>query len=78
MSKIWKHFKISCNDPGKAECLLRDRSSTSRFITRGKSSRNYSTKLLWNHLERKHARELRTLQEKKEQEETPSTSQTEP
>ena len=32
---------------------------------------------LWKHLERKHAREYRTLQEKEKQRETPSTSQNE-
>jgi hypothetical protein len=66
-SIIWKHFKsCSVENEHKAECLLCDKVTLGKaiYIVRGKTPRSYSTKPLWNHLQKKHPSTYKTLQSK--------------
>lgn len=62
-SSVWKYFTI-CPGPDEhmAECSLCDEYSIQRRFSRGKTSSNYSTKPLWNHLQSKHPQAFIELQ----------------
>ena len=57
-SNIWKCFQVYVGDDvldqSKAECQHCEKTSKARLISRGKSSKTFSTKPLWNHLKMKH------------------------
>lgn len=75
-SSVWKYFKICKDDERKADCLLCESNAAlaAKQIIRGKSTRSFSTKPLWNHLEWKHPefhKEAKTPVEKFYDEEDP-------
>lgn len=60
-SVIWKHFKVSADNKEKAECQLCDPNSPTRFLSRGRTPRTFSTKPLWNHIKSRHPIQLTEL-----------------
>jgi hypothetical protein len=60
-SNIWKHFLVKGEREEKAECKLCPNDSATKTLIRGKSSKSFSTKPLWNHMKSKHPKEYSSL-----------------
>lgn len=53
-SAVWKFFEVQASDTSKAKCLVCKSKDIVTIITRGKTSKLFSTKPLWNHLKNSH------------------------
>lgn len=59
---MWKFFKICNDNEKKTECLFCESTSQKeKQIIRGKTSKFFSAKPLWNHLKSKHPLAIKTL-----------------
>jgi len=58
-SNIWNFFKINEQNQSKADCKLCPSQTTQ--IIRGKNTKSYSTKPLWNHIKYLHPKEYKNI-----------------